>query len=177
MPRSATLLLAGLVTLLLAGALVATILLRRDGQDSTPAAAPAARPDIVIGGKQRRARQAGDRNRARPVSVAQLERAELAARRFLDGYLPFIYGRGRVDEIEQADPRLLAALARQRGRITPAQHQREPRIRALTLVGQAARAVQATAEIKDSDAPAYPVIFYLDRTAGADWVVTRLGDD
>ena len=55
---------------------------------------------------------AGQRRDARAASAA--------ARRFLDGYLPYSYGRGKADAISDATPALRSTLARNAPRVPPA---------------------------------------------------------
>jgi hypothetical protein len=108
-------------------------------------------------------------------SVRELSAAEAAARRFLAGYLPLIYGKSgaSIDDIRGASPRLIAALRGERGHVTPAQSQRTPRLQRVTVIKDSAGAL-ATAQIKDSPSPAYPLVLHLQDTPNG-WVVTRIG--
>jgi hypothetical protein len=99
-----------------------------------------------------------------------------AALRFLRGYLAFSYGRGPLDAIRDADPRLIASLRRAHPRVPPAARNRRPRVTTLQVLPQARSTAQATATISDGRGPQYPVVFYLDRSQDG-WTVTRVGDD
>lgn len=108
-------------------------------------------------------------------SVGELPAAETAARRFLAGYLPLIYGKrgATVDDLRSASPRLIAAIRAEGGHVTPAQSQRTPRLQRVTVI-EDSTGVLATAQIKDSPSPAYPLVFHLQDTPEG-WVVTRIG--
>jgi hypothetical protein len=108
-------------------------------------------------------------------SVGELPAAETAARRFLAGYLPLIYGKrgATVDDLRSASPRLIAAIRAEGGHVTPAQSQRTPRLQRVTVIEEST-GVLATAQIKDSPSPAYPLVFHLQDTPEG-WVVTRIG--
>ena len=108
-------------------------------------------------------------------SVGELPAAEAAARRFLAGYLPLIYGKrgAAVDDLRSASPRLIAAIRSEGGHVTPAQSQRTPRLQRVTVIKDSA-GVLGTAQIKDSPSPAYPLVLHLQDTPDG-WVVTRIG--
>lgn len=108
-------------------------------------------------------------------SVGELPAAEAAARRFLAGYLPLIYGKpgATVDELRSASPRLIAAIRAEGGHVTPAQSQRTPRLQRVTVI-EDSTGVLATAQVKDSPSPAYPLVLHLQDTPDG-WVVTRIG--
>lgn len=116
-----------------------------------------------------RAPEAEDHN------VGELPAAEAAARRFLAGYLPLIYGKrgATVDDLRSASPRLIAAIRNEGGHVTPAQSQRTPRLQRVTVIKDSA-GVLGTAQIKDSPSPAYPLVLHLQDTPDG-WVVTRIG--
>jgi hypothetical protein len=99
--------------------------------------------------------------------------ARAPARRFLEGYLAFSYGHGRLSAIADADRQLLRALQGQR--VPPAARKRHPRILALRVEESAPGVARATATIADGRAIRYPLVFYLDRRP-AGWLVTRLAD-
>jgi hypothetical protein len=109
-------------------------------------------------------------------SVGDLPAVEAAARRFLAGYLPLIYGKpgATLDELRGASPRLVAALRAEGGHVTPAQAQRTPRLQRVTVIKKGTVGALATAQIKDSPSPAYPLVFHLNKASGG-WVVTRIG--
>ena len=108
-------------------------------------------------------------------SVGELPAAEAGARRFLAGYLPLIYGKpgATVDDLRSASPRLIAAIRGEGGHVTPAQSQRTPRLQRVSVIADST-GVLATAQIKDSPSPAYPLVFHLQDTPEG-WVVTRIG--
>ena len=108
--------------------------------------------------------------------VGELPAVEAAARRFLSGYLAVTYGKpgATIDDIEAAAPRLLASLKNSAARVTPAQSQRTPRVQRVTVIADGEITALATAQIKDSSSPAYPLSFHLQKAAN-EWVVTRIG--
>ena len=108
--------------------------------------------------------------------AGDLPAAERAARRFLSGYLRLVYGKpgGTVDAIADASPRLLNDLRRSAGRVTPAQSQKSPRVERVTVINEGAISALATAQIKDSSDPAYPLSFHLQKSTGR-WLTTRIG--
>ncbi len=109
-------------------------------------------------------------------SVGDLPAVELAAQRFLAGYLPLIYGKpgATVDELRSASPRLIAALRAEGGHVTPAQAERTPRLQRVSVIKKGPIGALATAQIKDSPSPAYPLVLHLNKTSDG-WVVTRIG--
>lgn len=113
-------------------------------------------------------------------SAGDLPAVQRAARRFLAGYLPLIYGKpgASIDALRSTSPQLIAALRAEGGHVTPAQAQRTPRLQRVTVVHNGATGALATAQIKDSPSPspspAYPLVFHLAQTS-AGWVVTRIG--
>jgi hypothetical protein len=108
--------------------------------------------------------------------VGELPAIEAAARRFLSGYLRVVYGKpgASIDDIRSAAPRLIASLNAEGARVTPAQAQKTPHVRRVAIITQGAIGALATAQIKDSPQPAYPLILQLQRTT-AGWLVTRIG--
>ena len=113
---------------------------------------------------------------AESADVGELPAVEAAARRFLSGYLRVTYGKpgATIDDIEAAAPRLLKSLKNSAARVTPAQAQRTPRVQRVTVIADGTITALATAQIKDSPSPAYPLSFHLQKTAQG-WVVTRIG--
>jgi hypothetical protein len=102
--------------------------------------------------------------------------AERSARRFLAGYLRFIYGRGRAGQIEAAAPRLRRRLARSRLRVPPAARRRRPRVVELQARRLAYGAVAVAAEVADGGVAHYPVQLEL-RRGGRGWTVVEAGSD
>jgi len=109
-------------------------------------------------------------------SAGDLPAVERAARRFLGGYLPLIYGKpgATITDLRGASARLLEQLRAEGGHVTPAQAQRTPRLQRVSVIKQGVIGALATAQIKDSPSPAYPLVFHLQKTPQG-WVVTRIG--
>ncbi|CAN5476740.1 hypothetical protein BH20ACT18_BH20ACT18_01130 [soil metagenome] len=117
-----------------------------------------------------------DRGAVAPVSRAELAAAQRAARRFLDGYLAFLYGRAPARRISGVTAAVRHELERNTPRIPPAQRDRTPRVVNLNVTGQARDAVIATASVDDGDIAVYPIVFTLDRYRDG-WRVSRLATD
>ena len=116
------------------------------------------------------------RPEAESGSVGELPAVEHAARRFLAGYLPLIYGQrgASIDGLASASPRLIARLKAEGGHVTPAQAERTPRLQRVAVIEEGTIGALATAHIKDSPSPVYPLVFHLQKTPEG-WVVTRIG--
>lgn len=110
-------------------------------------------------------------------SAEELSRARVVARRFLHGYLPYLYGRVSARRVTNVTASVAASLHRSRVRVTPAQRRRHPRLVGLTLIGQTPSSVIATARVADGGVAAYPLTFTLQRTVRGSWVVADLGND
>ena len=110
---------------------------------------------------------------AESSDVGELPAVEAAARRFLAGYLRVTYGKPGAT-IDAAAPRLLKSLESSGARVTPAQAQRTPRIERVAVIAKGTVTAFATAQIKDSASPPYPLSFHLQKTASG-WLVTRIG--
>lgn len=110
---------------------------------------------------------------ASPVGAAQLRAATPSARRFLNGYLGYLYGHTRARAVPDASHRLRATLAHDPVRITPAQRTRHPRLLALNVEPRAAGLALGTATIGDGAGVPYPVHLVLADTAGR-WLVERV---
>lgn len=108
-------------------------------------------------------------------SAGDLPAAEAGARSFLSGYLRVVYGKpgGRIAAIKNASPRLLASLNAEGARVTPAQAQRTPHVMRVAVITDST-GVLATAQIRDSTDPPYPLILHLQKTVDG-WLVTRIG--
>lgn len=102
--------------------------------------------------------------------------AEPAARRFLKGYLRFLYGHAGAREIERATPQLRRRLSRSRLRVPPAARRRRPRVARLEARLMAAGEVAVTAEVADGGVARYPVSVTMRRT-GAGWRAVAVGAD
>lgn len=153
--------IAAVVGAALVGGIVLTAV--RDDGDPRPSAASRSPTD-------ERAPEAEDH------SAGDLPAVERAARRFLAGYLPLIYGKpgASIDELRSTSPSLLTALRGEGGHVTPAQAQRTPRLQRVSVIKDGTAGALATAQIKDSPSPAYPLVFHLRQSAEG-WVVTRIG--
>lgn len=109
-------------------------------------------------------------------SVGELPAVQAAARQFLSGYLRVVYGKpeATIDSIQAASPRLLASLKAEGARVTPAQAQKTPHVQRVAVISEGTIGALATAQIKDSPQPAYPLSFHLRKTTTG-WLVTRIG--
>ena len=116
------------------------------------------------------------RPRPRVSPTPRLERARSAARLFLRGYLPFLYGRGPVRRIKNITARVRASLSRGHSRSSPARRGRRARLVGLRLVGQSQRTAIGTATIDDRSVARYRLTFTLVRH-GPRWLVSELGRD
>jgi hypothetical protein len=116
--------------------------------------------------------------RPRPTvsPTPRLERARSAARLFLRGYLPFLYGRAPARRIKNITARVRASIVRGHSRSSPARRGRRARVVGIRLVGQSPRAAIATATLDDHGAARYRLTFTLVRP-GARWLVGELGGD
>jgi len=132
---------------------------------TTPAPPPA--PGPIIGTK---------RGPTDPLSRADRHAATRATRRFLTGYLPFLYGRGEAGQVREATPSVVHALRRSHARATPAQRRRRPRVGALSLTGQTTDSAIATVTIADGGPAPYRLSLTVERRAGR-WLVADLGND
>lgn len=110
-------------------------------------------------------------------SPAELARARVATRRFLAGYLPYLYGRAPARRVADVSSSVAASLRRSRVHVTPAQRRRHPRLVALMLIGQTPGSVIATARVADGGVAAYPLTFTLEQRTDGSWVVADLGND
>lgn len=133
---------------------------------STTAAPPPA-PGPIIGTK---------RGPVDPLSRADRAAAARATRRFLTGYLPFLYGRATAGSVRGTTPSVLRALRRSRARVTPAQRRRHPRVAGLTVTGQTTDSAIATVTIADGGPVPYRQSLTLERRAGR-WLIADLGND
>ena len=125
---------------------------------------PAPRPEQRQGAPGSTAQSTRPRRGTRaPVSAGGLARARQAAKRFLVGYLPFLYGRGRARAIDAVAPSLRLKLTRTRTLVTPVERRRHPRLVSLAAVGQATGVVLATALVEDGGVTAYALRITLRR--------------
>lgn len=175
LPRGARRLLALMIPALLLGALVAAFALAtaRERRSQRSERGGAARAQTM----KRTPRPTRDPAASRDVGQAALSAAIDPARRFVEGYLAYAYGLGRLSAIPDADPQLLRALAGQRARVPPAAARRRPRVSALRVTSRSPRMAQATATatVAGASAVQYALVFLLERRAGR-WTVTEIPD-
>jgi hypothetical protein len=107
-----------------------------------------------------------------PPSV-QRRAPEAAAVRFLDTYLPFLYGRGGAKSIRAATPQLVARIVRSRVRVPPAARTRRPRLEAIGAHSLAGGRVLVRARVGDG-AVSYTLTLALLRSSGR-WLVRSVG--
>ncbi len=96
------------------------------------------------------------------------------ARRFLDGYLAFAYGRGPARAVKDTTRSLAAALGKRAGMVPPALRALYPRVLALRASDASGGAILVTALVKDSEVVAYPIRVLLALRGGR-YLVTGLG--
>lgn len=111
-----------------------------------------------------------------PHRAAPLARPLATARRFLGGYLPFLYGRGSARAVAAAAPSLRDRLAASRLRVPPAASNRQPRVARLDGRRLTADRVLVTARIADGGPATYPISLTLARRSGR-WLVVAVGAD
>lgn len=99
-----------------------------------------------------------------------------AARRFLDGYLPFVYGHGSARSIAATAPSLRDRLAASRLRVPPAASERHPRVARIGGRRLAPGRVLVTATIADGGPATYPISLTVFRRNGR-WLVVAEGTD
>lgn len=95
------------------------------------------------------------------------------ARRFLDGYLAFAYGRGPARAVKYTTGSLAAALRKRAGTVPPALHALHPRVLALRASDASGRAILVTALVTDGEVVAYPLRVMLVLRGGR-YLVTGL---
>jgi hypothetical protein len=110
--------------------------------------------------------------RAAPANHGLADAREVG-RRFLHGYVAFLYGRATADELEGAGSDLRRALRRARVRVPPARAERRPAVVGLRATARAPGVVLVSASVADGDLAAYPITASLQRRAGR-WLVTGL---
>lgn len=101
---------------------------------------------------------------------------ERAARRFLAGYLAYLYGAGEVAEIEAASPALERRLRCEPPRVSPATRRRDPRVVALAARRLDRGRYLVTATVADGGVAEYPIELTLARRDGR-WRVTSTVTD
>ncbi|MDP2710337.1 MAG: hypothetical protein Q8O56_03885 [Solirubrobacteraceae bacterium] len=167
--------LAAAVVLIAAVGLLAVRPADRNGEIRAPAASA---PPIATAPNDTPARRepsAGAEGAPPPEGIAA-ERVERTARRFLDGYLAYLYGHGRAGAIRAATPALARRLARNRPRVSPATRQRRPRVTDLSAQRLDPGRELVVAEIADGGVARYPLELVLVRRGGR-WLVDRVEVD
>lgn len=151
--------------------LAAALLASCGGKDEvrTSAPAPPPAPGPIIGGNA--SPTARDQ-----LSAADRRAATAAVRRFLVGYLPYLYGRAPASRVEPITPSVAQALRAGTARTTPAQRRRHPRATAVKVTGQTARSALAGVQIADGGPAAFQLTLTVE-LRGRRWVISDLGDD
>lgn len=107
------------------------------------------------------------------ASPEQIAAAKKASQRFLDGYLPWTYGRGDAMALETATVALRRRLDAQPPRVPPAQRERTARVELMQVQGAASRRMGMVAIVNDGRAR-YSVSLQLARYPEG-WKVTDVG--
>lgn len=152
-------------------ALLAVVLAGCGGDDKpkAPAPAPPPAPGPIIGGH-------GPPAARDPLTSGQRRQASAAVRRFLVGYLPYLYGRGTAGRVAPVTPSVARTLRSGSARVTPAQRRKRPRVAALKVTGQTARSALAAVQVADGGPATFQLTLTVERRAGR-WVISDLGDD
>lgn len=138
-----------------------------DTSDHSTQSAPPV-PGPIIGSPQPTGRD--------PLSRAERAAARTATRRFLAGYLPYLYGQGRASQVQPVSASVARTLRAGRARITPAQAARRPNVRALEVVGQSANSALATVTVADGGPAPYRLTLTVERRERR-WLIADLGDE
>lgn len=155
----------------LTGIVVVAVLLAGCGDrehPTRPPPVPAAPGPIITG---RAPPTASD-----PLTPAQRRAAKRAVRRFLRGYLPYLYGRAPARRVKPVTPSVAQALASGSARMTPAQRHRHPRVSRLKVTGQTAGSALAAVRVQDGGPAPFQLTLTVERRRGR-WVISDLGDD
>ena len=107
------------------------------------------------------------------TSRADVAASKQAAHRFLAGYLPSTYGRGRARQMRPATPSLRRQLSATRPRVPARERRRAPRLVLLQSDTVGHRHAELVALVSDGHRR-YTVGLSLER-AGAGWQVARVG--
>lgn len=108
------------------------------------------------------------------VAAAPSADALRTARRFLDGYLAFAYGRGPASAVRETTSSFAAALVRRARPAPPALRSLHPRVLALRATYASGRAFVVTALVKDGEVLEYPIRVLL-ASRGGRYLVSGLG--
>lgn len=138
-----------------------------EDQPPPPSTAPTASgdlPDVPTGGEEPKAgHQAGTG-------------ALRAGRRFLNGYLDYLYGRGSARRVRGATAQLTRRLRRDPPRVSPATRRRSPRIAEISTKALGGGRAHVVAEIDDGEVARYPIELVLTGRGGR-WLVTKVEGD
>jgi hypothetical protein len=140
---------------------------RETSSRSTPSPPPA--PGPIIGGHQPPV--ARD-----PLSPSQRRQASAAVRRFLTGYLPYLYGRASAGRVAPVTPSVAQALRSGSARVTPAQRRQHPRVGGVKVTGQTTHSALAAVQVVGAGAAPFQLTLTVERREGR-WVISDLGDD
>ncbi len=111
-----------------------------------------------------------------PARVVSVSGPEAAARRFLVGFLSFLYGQGSPDAISAVAPALADRLNGSRRRVSPAALARHPTITQLEGRRLGSGRASVLARIEDGGVASYPIALTLARRGGR-WLVVAEGMD
>jgi hypothetical protein len=111
---------------------------------------------VPAGQQAREPRQATNTIGSAKRAAAPAE-ALRTARRFLDGYLAFAYGRGPASAVTDATSSLASALNGRARMVPPAMHRLHPRLVALRASSSTGTAIVVTGLVKDGEVVAYPI--------------------
>jgi hypothetical protein len=156
-------------------ALVATLLLLAafavaPGRDRKPAGY---QPSATSSSRFRATRSV-ERHTA-TVSRPDLARARSVARRFLAGYLRFIYGQAAPSSVRGTAPSLRHQLNREQPVAVPAERRRHPHLISLTAAGLRGGVVRATALVYDGGIANYGLRLTIRRTSRG-WLVSSVDE-
>ena len=115
----------------------------------------------------------GRRSKADQASPREIANAKAAAERFLAGYLPYTYGRGRAHNLPAATDELRRALAGARPRVPRSERGRPAEVVTLQIAGAGPSRMGMLALVDDGRR-SYTVHMALARYGG-DWKVTEVG--
>jgi hypothetical protein len=145
--------------------IAATLLLSLTAPE-TPPRRPASTPGRRVG--EREAPRTNESSSGSTVAALR------AARRFLHGYLAYIYGHGRATQVSAATSGLARSLASRSPKVPPSMRARRPRVLALHVVTVPTGVIEVTALINDGGLVDYPIQLRLAGLGGR-LLVTAVG--
>lgn len=110
--------------------------------------------------------------RLTPAQRVAVDRATAAAREFLSGYVPYMYGRYPAQRIRRTRAGMRRKLEREAPRVTADMARARPELRALDLSGFQRGRVILLARVADGRTT-YPVVLTLQRVHGR-WIVIEV---